>query len=121
MFVALSPTNMAASPSIQRGYILIADLSGYTPFVHQTEMEHAQAITRELMEVLLQRVHTPFKLVQLEGDAIFYYAPDHMIPEPERVIENVEACYMDFRDHLLKIERFSNCKCRACSSIQTLD
>jgi hypothetical protein len=44
-----------------------------------------------------------------------------LIAEGERVIENIEACYIDFRDHLLKVKRFSNCQCRACSSIHSLD
>ncbi len=101
--------------------MLIADLSGYTPFIHQTEMEHAQAITQELMAIILTHVRAPYKLIQLEGDAVFYYAPGHLIPQAERVIENIEACYMDFRDHLLKINLFSNCQCRACSSIHSLD
>jgi hypothetical protein len=62
---------MTDSTSIQKGYLLIADLSGYTPFVHQTEMEHAQAITQELIAIILDHVRAPFRLVQMEGDAVF--------------------------------------------------
>jgi hypothetical protein len=38
---------------MQHGYLVLADISGYTSYVASTELEHAQAILRELLEVIL--------------------------------------------------------------------
>ena len=40
----------------QHGYLLIADISGYTSFVAGTELEHAHEILTELLELLVTRL-----------------------------------------------------------------
>jgi hypothetical protein len=112
---------MSAPSKIKTGYFVIADISGYTSFLSGTESEHAQAIIEELTKLILNHIQPPFKLVKLEGDAVFYYAPAEMFPEAERLVEHVEASYCDFTAHILKVQRLSNCQCRACSSMKTLD
>jgi hypothetical protein len=59
--------------------------------------------------------------VKLEGDAVFYYAPADMLPEAERLLEHIEVCYFDFVNHIQTIQRLTNCPCRACSAMHTLD
>jgi hypothetical protein len=71
--------------------------------------------------MILGHILTPLKLVKLEGDAVFYYAPAEMLPEGERLLENIETCYCDFAGHLQKIQHLTSCPCRACSSMNTLD
>jgi uncharacterized protein YndB with AHSA1/START domain len=44
-----------------------------------------------------------------------------MLPEPERLLEHIEACYCDFVSHIHYARRLTHCGCRACSSIHTLD
>ena len=112
---------MQAISKIQKGFFVIADISGYTSFLTGTELEHAQAIAEELTKLILDHIQSPFKLVKLEGDAAFYYAPTEMLPEAERLVEHMEACYCDFISHILKVQRLSNCKCQACASMHTLD
>jgi hypothetical protein len=112
---------MSATSTIKTGFFVIADISGYTSFLTQTEVDHAQAIVEELTKLILDHIKPPFKLVKLEGDAVFYYAQAEMFPEAERFFEHMEACYCDFIGHILKVQRLSNCQCRACSSMQTLD
>jgi hypothetical protein len=60
-------------------------------------------------------------MVKLEGDAVFYYSPAEMLPDAERLLEHIESCYYDFISHILKIKHLTNCPCRACSSMHTLD
>jgi hypothetical protein len=60
-------------------------------------------------------------MVKLEGDAAFYYAPADMLPEAERLLEHIEVCYFDFVNHIQTIQRLTNCPCRACSAMHTLD
>ena len=47
--------------------------------------------------------------------------PGEMLPEAERLLEHMESCYCDFISHILKIKHLTNCPCRACSSIHSLD
>ncbi len=37
------------------GYIVIADISGYTMFLSESELEHAQAILQSLLEIMIQQ------------------------------------------------------------------
>lgn len=103
------------------GFFVIADISGYTSFLHDAEQEHAQEIIEEITTLLLDHIKPPFKVVKLEGDAVFYYVPEEMLPEPERLLEHIEACYCDFVSHLQYAQRLTHCTCRACSTMHTLD
>jgi hypothetical protein len=53
------------------GYLLLADISGYTKFLTGTELEHAQAIIHELTVLVRERLAPPMKFVKVEGDAVF--------------------------------------------------
>ena len=48
---------MPASPSaVQQGYMVLADISGYTSFLTQTELDHAHEILSDLLETILGRL-----------------------------------------------------------------
>ncbi len=112
---------MATASKIRSGFLVMADISGYTSFLHETEMDHAQEIIEEITTLLLDHIKPPFKVVKLEGDAVFYYVPEEMLPEPERLLEHIEACYCDFVSHIQFAQRLTHCVCRACASMHTLD
>jgi hypothetical protein len=113
---------MSSPPSgAHEGYLVLADISGYTGFLTGTEVEHAQAIMEEIISRILAHVRAPFKLVKLEGDAVFFYAPGAALPDAERLLDALEACYCDFRDHLMQMHRSTTCQCAACRAIPTLD
>jgi len=112
---------VSTTSKINSGFLIIADISGYTSFVSGTELEHAQSIVEELTKLILGHLKPPLKMVKLEGDAVFYYAPAEMLPDAERILEHIESCYYDFIGHLQKIKNLTSCQCRACSSIHTLD
>ena len=59
----------------QQGYLVLADISGYTAFLTGTEIEHAQGIIQELTTLIRERLTPPMRFVKLEGDAVFCYAP----------------------------------------------
>ena len=47
------------SPSpVERGHLVLADISGYSAFLSQTELEHAQENLTDLLKTILQRVKT---------------------------------------------------------------
>ncbi len=103
------------------GYLLLADISGYTPFVSQTELDHAQEILADLLETILKRFKLLLAVHKIEGDAIFAYAPDARVIRGETLLELVEATYADFRERMRNVRRHITCTCKACQSIPMLD
>jgi uncharacterized protein YndB with AHSA1/START domain len=105
----------------RRGYLLLADISGYTAFLVGTELEHANAIVHELTRLIRTRLAPPTRFVKREGDAVFCYADEAAFEDGERLVELIERCYLDFSDRLLDMQRETTCRCAACESIGSLD
>ncbi|MEP6872599.1 MAG: DUF2652 domain-containing protein [Anaerolineaceae bacterium] len=104
----------------RQGYLLLADISGYTAFLTGTELEHAQAIIHELTTLIRERLVPPMRFVKLEGDAVFCYAEEESFRDGERLLELVEVCYFDFCNRLLDMTRETTCRCDACAAIPSL-
>jgi hypothetical protein len=105
----------------REGYLLLADISGYTKFLTGTELEHAQAIIHELTMLVRERLAPPMQFVKVEGDAVFCYADGAAFRDGERFIELIEVCYFDFSNRLLNMARNTTCPCSACAAIGSLD
>ena len=105
----------------QHGYLIIADISGYTSFVAKTELEHSQEILSELLELLVRRFQPTMTISKLEGDAVFVYAPEEIFVRSETLIDFIESIYVAFRDKQLSMKRSTTCTCNACSNIPSLD
>jgi hypothetical protein len=113
---------MSNSPSpIVHGYLLLADISGYTSFLSQTELDHAHEILTDLLETILGRFRLLLTIHKIEGDAIFAYAPDSRVIRGETLLELLESTYTDFRERMKNVRRHTTCTCRACQSIPMLD
>ncbi|MFT5434641.1 MAG: hypothetical protein ACI9OJ_005355 [Myxococcota bacterium] len=106
---------------IGEGYLLLADISGYTEFLAGTELEHSHAIVTELTKLIRATLTPPMRFVKLEGDAVFCFAPRAALPNGELLVELVESCYFDFKNRLLNMTRSTTCPCDACSQIGVLD
>jgi len=104
----------------RQGYLLLADISGYTAFFTGTELEHAHEIIRELTMLIRERLAPPMRFVKLEGDAVFCYAEGGTFREGERLVELIEACYFDFSNLLVDMTRATTCRCSACATIGSL-
>ena len=105
----------------QHGYLVLADISGYTSYVAKTELEDSEEILTELLEVLVNHMITLLTLSKLEGDAVFGYVAESKVPRSETMLELVEATYGAFRDRALNMNRRTTCTCKACRSIPLLD
>src|SRR5512141_1420505 len=105
----------------QHGYLILADISGYSSFVAKSELEHAHDILSELLELILKRLTAIFTLSKLEGDAIFAYAPEEKLARGETLLEMIESTYVAFKDQQEAIRRRTTCKCNACRNIPSLD
>ncbi len=110
---------MSAIP--QHGYLLLADISGYTSFVAGTELDHSHEILSDLLETICMQIEKLLTIHKLEGDAVFAYAPETIITRGETLLELMESTYMAFRDRQTDIKRATTCTCKACQNIPSLD
>lgn len=105
----------------QHGYLLLADISGYTSFVAGTELEHSHEILSDLLGTICEKIETLLAIHKLEGDAVFAYAPETRIRRGETLLELIESTYVAFRDRQLSIKKATTCTCNACRNIPSLD
>ena len=104
-----------------RGYLVLADITGYTSFLSRAELDHADDILRELLSLIVGRLTAVLTLAKLEGDAVFASVPAAQLPRGETLLELIEATYVAFRDRREAVRRRTSCPCRACTAIPTLD
>jgi len=109
------------STQIQHGYLVLADISGYTSFIAATELDHAHAVLSELLELIIDCFKAVLTLSKLEGDAVFAYAPESKIPRGETLFELIESTYVAFKDRVEAVHRRTTCTCNACRAIPMLD
>lgn len=107
--------------SVQEGYLVIADISGYTSFMAGAELDHAREILQEVLTLVLERLSSVLTLMEVEGDALFLYADRSRVRRGETILEAIEQSYVEFRDHLASMKRATTCSCRACNAAPTLD
>jgi len=105
----------------RHGYLVLADISGYTGYLAQVELEHAQEILTDLLECIVEKFKTALTISKLEGDAVFANVDEENIPRPESLLELVETTYVEFRRRRDSSLRSTTCTCRACQSMATLE
>jgi uncharacterized protein YndB with AHSA1/START domain len=111
---------MMADDGARQGYLIIADISGYTAFLTGTELEHAQDILTKLIQTIIDCCHTPIELVELEGDAVYVYLPA-AAAIGHNLLEALESTYFRFASQRDGIARGAACNCQACVAVPTLD
>ena len=107
--------------SIQKGYLLLADISGFTAFLEGTELDHAQGVLENLMRTIIGQLTPAFQLAEVEGDPVFVYGLEERVSRGELIFDLVDATYTAFRDLRRTMSRNAACPCRACQSIAHLD
>ena len=105
----------------QTGYLMLADISGYTSYVAQTEIEHAHIALSYLLEEIVEKLSDCLTISKLEGDAVFCYCEADKLPEGKSMLELIDHTYLAFRDKALDLWTHATCDCRACKAIPTLD
>ena len=108
-------------PAIQTGYLVLVDLSGYTPFMASSELDHAQSILANLLGLLKSTLTPTLTLAEVEGDALFLYAPGYRLTRGETLLELIESTYVAFRNKMRTMRRAITCPCQACQAMRTLD
>jgi hypothetical protein len=105
----------------QTGYLVLADISGYTSYVAQTEIEHADMALSYLLETLVEKLSSLLVICQLEGDAVFAYIEESKLGEGKSLLELIDQTYLAFREKALALYAGATCPCRACKALPTLD
>ena len=100
----------------KKGLLFIPDISGFTRFINQTEIEHSQMIVQELLEILINSNQMGLEVSEIEGDAILFYKFCDR-PNLEEVYKQVEKMFCEFHKHLLVYDHCKYCQCSACTSM----
>jgi len=99
--------------------LFIPDISGFTQFVQNTEIEHSQHVISELLEILINSNTQGLKLAEVEGDALFFYK-ENEIPSQEKLLAQIETMFTAFYTHLKLLEKNRICPCNACATAPDL-
>ena len=103
------------------GLLLIADLTGYTTYLHHSELEHARGTLTALLEILVGGTRPPLTISRLEGDAVFSYGLEDFSLRGQTVLEMIEGIYVAFRRAIELMVMNTLCTCNACANIDGLD
>jgi uncharacterized protein YndB with AHSA1/START domain len=99
---------------------LIADISDYTGYLADVELEHAQDILADLIGAVVTALRPNFRLAKLEGDAAFTFMTAQKI-DGSMLLDTIERCYFGFRRRRRDVRQATSCECNACARIPDLD
>ncbi len=103
------------------GYLVISDITGYTAFLNESELEHAEDSLSNLLELLIDRNRPPLVISRLEGDAVISYAPLASLLQSQTLVDLIESMYVAFRKALEIMVANTTCPCTACRNLSSLD
>ena len=83
-------------------FLYIPDISGFTKFITQTEIEHSNGIISDLIEVIIKSNFLDLKVSEIEGDSVLFYllGKPSMLAE---IIDQSKRMFIDFHVMLKKI------------------
>ncbi|MGI9627628.1 MAG: DUF2652 domain-containing protein [Longimicrobiales bacterium] len=99
--------------------LFIPDITGFSRFVHQTEIAHSQHIIEELLEALIDANEIGMTVSEIEGDAILFHRPGPP-PNMADLLAQVRSMYIAFHSYLKRYRTQRICHCGACSSASAL-
>src|SRR5690606_36811612 len=83
-----------------RGLIFIPDISGFTRFVSNTDVEHSRYIIQELLETIINANEIGLSVSEVEGDAVLFYKYGEP-PGINILYEQVKKMFCNFLRHLI--------------------
>jgi hypothetical protein len=102
-----------------QGLLFIPDISGFTRFVTDTEIDHSRRIIQELLEAVIDANQTGLQVSEVEGDAVLFYKFG-VPPDLGQLSQQVERMFREFHERLAAYEFTRFCQCRACVSASSL-
>jgi uncharacterized protein YndB with AHSA1/START domain len=101
---------------LQQGALVLADISGYSKFVQQTEVDHSWSILHELLDTMVRSLDGRMDVSQVEGDAILFISG----LSAQDVIDALKGTSVAYHRRLRDMETVTTCPCNACASIGLL-
>jgi hypothetical protein len=102
-----------------KGLLFIPDISGFTRFVNEVEIDHSRMIIQELLEDLINTNDIGLEISEIEGDAILFYKFGEA-PLLDTLYKQVEKMFCVFHSNLIAYEQRRYCQCKACRLAATL-
>lgn len=102
-----------------QGLLFIPDISGFTRFINQTEIEHSRLIIQELLEILINSNEIGLEISEIEGDAILFYKFGEP-PALDQLYNQVSKMFCAFHRNLIAYDNRRYCQCTACISAADL-
>src|SRR5213083_2589346 len=96
----LASSSQGVLAMAQQGFLLIADITGYTMFLTRSELDHAQGILDALFKSIFAEIKPPIMLSNLQGDAALTYLPDTNLPQRQFPLDAIERIYCSFANTL---------------------
>jgi hypothetical protein len=104
----------------RHGFLVLADISGFTAFVTATELEHGPPIIAALLEEVIRRISPPLDIQEVEGDAVFALGPHGHVRPPAALLDVLDGGFAGFRRLQREMAADESCSCNACRSIGQL-
>jgi hypothetical protein len=98
-----------------QGLLFIPDISGFTRFITETEIDHSRVIIQELLEILINANTIGLEISEIEGDAILFYKFGDP-PSLGDLYKQVEKMFIEFHRSIITYEHRRYCQCKACMS-----
>src|SRR3989442_5286583 len=95
------------------GFLILADISGFTAFVTATELQHGAEITGALLEAVMHRLAPPLEIQELEGDAVFAIGSDGAMADGSVLPALLADAFAVFKAEQRKLAGDENVACRA--------
>ena len=105
----------------QQGILIISDITGYSKYVNESELEHARDSLTDLLNILIRHTQSPLVISKLEGDVVFSYAPAGGFLQGQSLLDMIETTYASFRKALELMVLNTTCTCNACRNLPNLD
>ncbi len=101
------------------GLLFIPDISGFTKFVNQTEVDHSRYIIQELLETMINANQLQLQVSEVEGDAILFYRFGDA-PSLDEIYNQVQHMFCSFHSTLQSNAARRICQCSACKHADML-
>ena len=101
------------------GFLILADISGFTAFVTATELEHGPAVTADLLDSVARALAPVAEIEGLQGDCVFAIAPGRQAGSTT-TLDGIEASFVAFKRRQREMQLGTTCTCSACRAIPTL-
>src|SRR5688572_23262263 len=106
---------MEKSNDTRNAFLFMPDISGFTQFINDKQIQHNHRIVAELLEIMIESNRLNLEVNEIEGDAILFYRLGQP-PTVEEIVEQSKSMYAAFHRHLKKYGVSRICNCTACNT-----